>query len=87
MNKTLGISAAAAALVLLGGCAAMRQLDSEVSSYSQWPAARGAATYTFERLPSQQTRPERQQALEDAARAARSKRPAFVRPARRPAPT
>ena len=71
MNKTLGISAAAAAaLVLLGGCAGMRQLDSEVSSYSQWPAARSATTYTFERLPSQQSRPERQQALEDAARGA-----------------
>ncbi len=69
MHKTtLAIVAAALAL---GGCASVRQLQSEVSSYSQWPAARtSTATYAFERLPSQQSSPERQQALEDAARPA-----------------
>ena len=67
--KTLGIVAAAAGLGL-GGCASTRQVESDVSSYSQWPSARAAATYAFERLPSQQARPERQQALEDAARPA-----------------
>ncbi|MEO7152266.1 MAG: DUF4136 domain-containing protein [Burkholderiaceae bacterium] len=67
MVKTLGWVAAALAL---GGCATSRQVDSDVSSYSQWPSARPAATYAFERLPSQQSRPERQQALEDAARPA-----------------
>ncbi|MEO6408498.1 MAG: DUF4136 domain-containing protein [Burkholderiaceae bacterium] len=70
MVKTLGMAAAAAAGLALGGCASVRQVDSDVSSYSQWPTARPATTYAFERLPSQQSRPERQQALEDAARPA-----------------
>jgi hypothetical protein len=54
----------------LGGCAAMRTLDSEVSTYSQWPAGRKPATYAFERLPSQQARADEQRAMEDAARGA-----------------
>lgn len=56
------------ALSVLSGCAAMRNLTSEVSSYSQWPADRKPGTYSFERLPSQQSRPQEQQQLEDAAR-------------------
>ena len=59
-----------AAALLLGGCAAMRSVDSDVSTYSRWPAERKPATYVFERLPSQQDRPEQQQRLEDAARTA-----------------
>jgi hypothetical protein len=54
----------------LGGCASMRSVDSEVSTYSQWPAGRKPASYAFERLPSQQARADEQQALEDAARRA-----------------
>ena len=54
----------------LAGCATPRSLDSDVSTYSQWPAERKPSTYTFERLPSQQARGEEQQALEDAARGA-----------------
>ena len=54
----------------LGGCAGMRSIDSDVSTYSRWPAERKPATYAFERLPSQQARPEQQQRLEDAARSA-----------------
>lgn len=59
-----------AAVLALSGCAAMRSLDSDVSSYSRWPAERKPSTYAFERLPSQQARPEQQQLLEDAARPA-----------------
>jgi len=59
-----------AAALLLGGCAAIRSVDSDVSTYSRWPAERKPTTYVFERLPSQQDRPEQQQRLEDAARAA-----------------
>ncbi len=72
MIKTPRFAVVAAAVVALGGCASVRQVQSDVSSYSQWPTARpaAAATYAFERLPSQQSRPERQQALEDAARPA-----------------
>ena len=65
-TTTLVLSAALA----LSGCAAMRNLDSEVSTYSQWPAGRQPASYRFERLPSQQARAEQQQQLEDAARRA-----------------
>lgn len=71
MPKTITLGTVAAAALLLGGCASVYQLQSEVSSYSQWPAARNAsATYTFERLPSQESDPQRQQALEHAARPA-----------------
>jgi Domain of unknown function (DUF4136) len=63
---TLALTLAAA----LAGCATTRQLDSDVSTYSQWPAGRQPATYAFERLPSQQARAEQQQMLEDAARPA-----------------
>ena len=56
--------------LLLAGCAAFSQLRSDVSTYSQWPAERKAGAYVFERLPSQQARPEQQQRLEDAARRA-----------------
>lgn len=67
MHKALTIAAAALAL---GGCASLNHIQSDVSSYSQWPAVRSPATYAFERLPSQQSHPEQQQALEDAARPA-----------------
>lgn len=62
--------AAVAALLVLGGCAALNRLDSDVSTYSRWPADRKPSTYAFERLPSQQEKPEQQQKLEDAARRA-----------------
>lgn len=57
-----------ASLVALSGCAAVRQIESDVSTYSQWPAERKPASYAFERLPSQQARAQQQQTLEDAAR-------------------
>jgi hypothetical protein len=59
-----------ALVALLSACATPRQLDNDVSTYSQWPAGRKPATYAFERLPSQQARAEQQQQLEDAARGA-----------------
>jgi hypothetical protein len=67
MFRTLTLLIAA---VALAGCASLNSLTSEVSSFSQWPAERKPGSYTFERLPSQQTRPEQQQLLEDSARAA-----------------
>jgi hypothetical protein len=66
MMKTICLAAA----LTLTGCAALRNLNSEVSSYGQWPADRKPASYVFDRLPSQQARPEQQAALEDAARRA-----------------
>jgi Domain of unknown function (DUF4136) len=54
----------------LGGCAALNNLNNEVSTFGQWPAERKPASFAFERLPSQAEHPERQQQLEDAARGA-----------------
>lgn len=68
----LGLSAAAAAL-LLGGCAAMNSLTAEVSSFGEWPADRKPGSYAFERLPSQQARAAETEVLENAARSALAK--------------
>ena len=70
MNRTFLAPALTLAAALLSGCAAMNSLHNEVSTYGAWPAERKPATYAFERLPSQQAQPERQQLLEDAARPA-----------------
>lgn len=70
MRKAWLFPAALAALVSLGGCASMRSLDSDVTTYSQWPAGRKPMSYVFERLPSQQIHPQQQQLLEDSARQA-----------------
>jgi len=65
-----GMTAGLLVALALGGCASVHQLDSDVSTYSQWPADRRPASYAFERLPSQQARAQQQQKLEDAARRA-----------------
>ena len=67
MRKTVVTLISAAALA---GCASLYNLDVDVSSYSRWPAGRTPSTYAFERLPSQQARPQQAQMLEDAARPA-----------------
>lgn len=54
----------------LGGCASLNMVDSEVSTYSQWPAGRKPGSFTFERLPSQQARAQEQSELEALARPA-----------------
>jgi hypothetical protein len=61
---TLGLAAT------LAGCAGLNTVDSDVSTYSQWPAARKPTTFAFERLPSQQARPQEQSDLEGLARPA-----------------
>ena len=67
MTRSLTLAALVAPAVLLGGCAAMNNINNEVSTYGAWPAERKPASFVFERLPSQQAHPERQQMLEDAA--------------------
>ena len=64
MYRWIGVIALAG---LLGGCASFNTLTNEVSTFGSWPAERKPASYAFERLPSQQDRPEQQQLLEDAA--------------------
>lgn len=46
------------AAALLGGCAAMRAVTSDVSSFGEWPAQRAPGTFAFERLPSQNATPQ-----------------------------
>ena len=58
------------AAAMLSACASLNDVSADVSSYSRWPAGRGPGTYAFERLPSQQTRPQQAQMLEDSARQA-----------------
>lgn len=60
----------ALAICALAGCASLDAVDSDVSSFSRWPSGRPPSTYAFERLPSQQARPQQAQMLEDAARPA-----------------
>ena len=59
--------------VLLAGCAAMRSVSSDVSSFGEWPADRKPGTYAFERLPSQQARPAESDMLEASAAQALAK--------------
>ena len=58
------------AALALTGCASLNVVDTDVSSFSKWPAGRPPATYAFERLPSQEAQPKQAQMLEDSARVA-----------------
>jgi hypothetical protein len=68
--SSLRLTVTLAAGVLLGGCASMNQVSSDVVGYGAWPAGRAPGSYVFERLPSQQAELTLQQQLEDAARPA-----------------
>ncbi|MET0383930.1 MAG: DUF4136 domain-containing protein [Burkholderiaceae bacterium] len=60
-------AAAAGAASLLAGCAGLHTVDATVASYGAWPAGMKPGTYAFDRLPSQQSNPQRQRTLEAAA--------------------
>ena len=62
-----------AATLAVGGCAALKSVSSEVSSFGDWPVERKPGTYAFERLPSQQARAEETAALEAVAQGALAK--------------
>lgn len=73
-RRALALSVGAAAFAgLLGGCASLNSVTSEVSSFGEWPAGRAPGTYAFDRLPSQQQRAAEADALEAAARPALEK--------------
>ena len=59
--------AALAGAALLAGCAGLRTVDTSVATFGAWPADAAPGTYAFDRLPSQERDPQRQQALENAA--------------------
>jgi hypothetical protein len=73
IRRTLALVAVLAATLVVGGCAALRSVSSEVSSFGEWPADRKPGTFAFERLPSQQTAPGVADALEAAAQSALKK--------------
>ena len=58
---------ALALVAFLAGCGTTRLIDSDVNSFGAWPTGRAPATFAFERLPSQQARPDQQAQLEAAA--------------------
>lgn len=59
--------AALAGAALLAGCAGINAVDTSVATFGAWPAEIAPGTYAFDRLPSQQANPQRQQSLENAA--------------------
>jgi hypothetical protein len=69
-NRLLRWALSVGCLALLGGCASLRTVTSDVSAYSQWPAGRAAGTYSIEVLPSQASKAKAMQELEAAARPA-----------------
>ncbi|MES2090770.1 MAG: DUF4136 domain-containing protein [Pseudomonadota bacterium] len=66
MNKTLLLVVLSLSM-LMTGCAGLRNVTSEVSSYGSWPTGRAPGQYVFERLPSQQANTELQAKVEAAA--------------------
>lgn len=65
--KSLRLAPLLLTAALLGGCAAMNTVTSEVTTFSEWPAERKPGRYAFERLPSQKADVRRQGELEAAA--------------------
>jgi hypothetical protein len=62
--------AALAGILALAGCAGLRTVACDVSSYGEWPAERRPGSYAFERLPSQQARAAESGLIEAGARKA-----------------
>lgn len=71
--KTLRLSILGITVALLAACSGIRTLDTDVSSYGEWPADRQPGTYAFDRLPSQQAQAAETDKLEAAARPALEK--------------
>ncbi len=61
---------AAVLTLALGACSIPRMIDSQVQSFVGAAGAQAAATYRFERLPSQQAQPEVQDRVEAMAQVA-----------------
>lgn len=64
-----------ASVLVLTACTGLRTVDTDVAAFPQWKNAPPApnTAYRFERLPSQQSPQEQQDAVEAAARAALAK--------------
>lgn len=73
LRAGLALTTLALAAAALGGCAALRSVASDVSTFGDWPADRTPGSYAFDRLPSQQARAAETERIENAARAALAK--------------
>ena len=69
-TRRIAGAAALAGAALLAGCASINTVDTSVATFGAWPADVTPGTYAFDRLPSQEKDPRRQQSLENAAAAA-----------------
>ena len=67
LRRSVLIGGLAGTGLVLTGCASMRTLSAQVSSYGSWPASRKPNTYAFDRLPSQMAQPMEQDRIEAAA--------------------
>lgn len=68
LKRLIWTGALASAALIMTGCASTRVIDSQVQSYSSLAAQPAPPTYRLERLPSQQERqPRRQALLEESA--------------------
>ncbi len=67
MHRRLLLAGCVAGAAVLAGCATVRSVTSEVSSFGDWPAGRVPGSYAFERLPSQQAQAQESERLEAAA--------------------
>jgi hypothetical protein len=70
MNRRLSIPTTLLLAAALAGCAALNTVQADLSTWGDWPAGRPPGSYAFERLPSQQSRPDEAERLEAAARPA-----------------
>ncbi|RZJ24165.1 MAG: DUF4136 domain-containing protein [Haliea sp.] len=73
MPRLAKLLAAAGALVLATGCAGLRSMDVDVTSFASWPngvVAAPGSTFRFERLPSQQVTAVQRDRLETLTREA-----------------
>ena len=66
LHRLVSVAALAGA-TLLAGCATLNSVDASVATFGAWPANAAPGTYAFDRLPSQERNPQRQQMLENAA--------------------
>ncbi len=73
MHRRPLLAGLVAGVAVLAGCATLRSVTSDVSSYGEWPAGRVPGSYAFERLPSQQAQAEDSERLEAAAAGALAK--------------
>ncbi|MFO1291836.1 MAG: DUF4136 domain-containing protein [Rubrivivax sp.] len=73
LRAGLALTTLALAAAALGGCAALRSVASDVSTFGDWPAERKPGSYAFDRLPSQQAQAAETERIENAARPALAK--------------